>query len=507
MTETLVVLAAVAVCAGVGVSPLASVSNSNPQGPRGRADRRAEQQFAAAVMLAATCGLLSLWLFGKSGEPWWPMVILLGGCVPIVHPWLLAQVFFIPMGMSRAAYLAGRLSGHPWYRDPNGGAVLAGVMASLRRRRANPERSRWLRTRLEQERLGGAGIVAVGLLAADAGDRDSARRILGNLDEIDPDICPPLARQIALDWLVADAAGRGAWHELVDRVADDPFPTATTRFVGLAARRLIGDAEATRRAVLWAWMVAPRRLRTIGLAWNAVVRARRSERAIEDRDLSRLAANGAPEPILEALALHAEMAATDRDRPMSPAIIERLAAAWNGAFADFGLRGDVRDRAEHFAVAANGELLVARLQRAVAHDLALLIARTGRDACQLTCDSGILRRARDVHFEEVLERIGKECAALGRLRHPELGPAAAWGAWVALRESYLLAVVPLDLAQRAMVYSEVELQVRSCAAWLWNDRKERGLAHAMCLFLLAEAERVRDVEAAKYYRHNVVVGL
>jgi hypothetical protein len=29
----------------------------------------------------------------------------------------------------------------------------------------------------------------------------------------------------------------------------------------------------------------------------------------------------------------------------------------------------------------------------------------------------------------------------------------------------------------------------------------------MCLFLLTEAERVRDVEAAAYYRHNVVVGL
>jgi hypothetical protein len=112
-----------------------------------------------------------------------------------------------------------------------------------------------------------------------------------------------------------------------------------------------------------------------------------------------------------------------------------------------------------------------------------------------------------VHFEEVLERLGKECVALGRRRHPELGPAAAWNGWVTLRESYMLAVVPLDLAQRAIVYAELELQVRECAAWLWNERKERGLAHAMCLFLLAEAERARDLEAAKYYRHNVVVGL
>jgi hypothetical protein len=507
MTETLVVLACVAVCAGVGISPLASVSNADPQGPTGRADRRAEQQFAAAVMLAATAGLISLWLFGKSGVPWWPMAILLAICVPIVHPWLLAKTLFIPLGAWRAAYVAGRLSGHPWYRDPNGGAVLAGAMASLRRRRVDADRTRWLRTRLERERLGGAGIVALGLLAADAGDKATARRILGNLDEVEPDICPPLARQIALDWLVADAAARGAWHELIERIADDPFPTKTTRLVGLAARRLVGDGETTRRAVLWAWLRSPRRLRTLGLVWNAVVRTRRVVRAIDDRELARLAANGAPEPILEALALHAEMAAADRDRPVSPAIVERLAAAWNGAFADFGLRGDVRERAEHFAVAANGELLVARLQRAVAHDLALLVARCGRAADQLACDTGILRRARDVHFEEVLERLGKECVALGRHRHPELGPAAAWKIWVALRESYLLAVVPLDLAQRAVVYAEVELQVRQCAAWLWNDRNERGLAHAMCLFLLTEAERVRDLEAAKYYRHNVVVGL
>jgi hypothetical protein len=123
----------------------------------------------------------------------------------------------------------------------------------------------------------------------------------------------------------------------------------------------------------------------------------------------------------------------------------------------------------------------------------------------------MLRRAREVHFEEVLERMIPGTAMLGRARDPktgdELGPLAAWAVWVRVRSAYLAAVVPLDVAQRAIVYAELELHVRQCAAWLWNERQERGLAHALCLFLLGEAERVRDVEAAAYYRHNVVVGL
>lgn len=505
MTETLVVLLCVATCAGVGVSPLASVVTCDPQGPRGRAIRRAEQQFAAAVMLAATCGLLTLWLFGKSGQPWWPMLIMLGICLPLVHPWMIVRGVLVPMGAARTAYRVARLGGHPWFRDPNGGAVLSGVLASLRRR-PDPERRRWLRTRLEDDRLGGAGIVALGLLAADGGDRDTARRVLGALDEIDPDICPPLARAIALDWLVADAAGRGAWHELVDRVADDPFPTPTTRLVGVAAARMIGE-DVGRRRVLWCWLRAPRRLRTLGLVWAAMRRPAIGVAVIDERDLARLAANGAPEPILDALALHAEVAAQPATSPVSPAVIERLAAAWDVAFGDFGLRGQVRDRAETFAVAATGELLIARVQRAVAHDLALMVAQCGKQADRIRCETGVLRRAREVHFEEVLERIGRDAATLGRTRDPEAGPASAWVAWVHVRESYLAAIVPLDVAQRAIVYAEVELEVRQCAAWLWNERQERGLAHAMCLFLLAEAERVRDVEAAAYYRHNVVVGL
>ncbi len=505
MTETLVVLLCVAGCAGVGVSPLASVLDCDPQGPRGRAIRRAEHQFAAAVMLAATCGLLSLWLYGKSGQPWWPMLIMLGVCLPLVHPWLLVRGVLVPLGASRTAYRVARLGGHPWFRDPNGGAVLSGVLASLRCRPSD-ERGRWLRARLEDDRIGGAGLVALGLLAADAGDRDTARRVLASLDDLDPDLCPPLARTIALDWWVADAAARGAWHELLERVADDPEPTATTRFVGVAAGRMVGEGVG-RTAVLWCWLRAPRRVRTLGLLWSSLRRPRTPRRAIDDGDLARLAANGANEPILDALALHAEIAAQPTTVPLVPAVVERLASAWDIAFGDFGMRAKVRDRAETFATVASGELLVARLHRAVAHDVALLVAQCGKQAEGLRRDTGVLRRARDVHFEDVIVRIVRDAAALGRARDPELGPAATWSAWVRLREAYLGAVVPLDAGQRAIVYAEVELEVRHCAAWLWNERRERGLAHGMCLFLLGEAERVRDVEAAAYYRHNVVVGL
>jgi hypothetical protein len=506
MNETWVVLLCVAAAAGIGASPLASIDTLDPQGPRAKAMHRAEQQLAAAVLLAATAGLLSLWFYARAGEAWSPMLALLGIALPLVHPWLVVRFVLIPLGAPRMAYWVAKRAGHPWYRDPVGGAVLSAALAAMRRRKHDPELADWLRVRLHADRLGGAGIVGAALLAADAGDRETARAVLAGLDEIEPDICPPLARTIALDWLVADAARRGAWHELVERVSDDPFPTRTTRFIGLSARRMIGEGVG-RSAVLWAWLRAPRRLRTLGLAWAAMRRPRIGTVVIDELELGALAANEAREPVLGALSLHAELAALPATMPLSAAVIERLAAAWDLALGDFGLRGDVRARAEALATGASGELLVARLQRAVARDLAGLVCQCGREAERLRGRSGILRRAREIHFEDVVEQLAQACSALGRRRTPELTPLSAWFIWVRLRRAYLVAAAPLERSERALLYGVVEQEVRQAAAWLWNERHERGLAHGVCLFLLAEAERVRDADAAAYYRHNVVVGL
>jgi hypothetical protein len=506
MNETWVVLLCVALAAGIGASPLASIDTVDPQGPRAKAMRRAEQQLAAAVLLAATAGLLSLWFYARAGYAWSPMLALLGIAIPLVHPWLVVRLVLIPLGFAGLAYRIARHAGHPWYRDPIGGAVLSGALAAMRKRKHDPELARWLRSRLHHDRIGGAGIVGAALLAADAGDRDTARALLSGLDEVEPDICPPLARTIALDWLVADAACRGAWHELVERVADDPFPTRTTRFIGLCARRMLGEPIG-RMTLFWGWLRAPRRLTTIGLLWSALRRSRIGAPAIPDGELAMLAANDAREPVLAALALHAEVAATPATSPIGAAVIERLAAAWDLALGDFGMRGDVRVRAEALAVGASGELLVARLQRAVARDLAALVCQCGREGERLRRRTGILRRAREIHFEDVVEQLSQACTALGRRRTAELTPLDAWVTWVRLRRAYLHAAAPLEPAERGMLYGVVEQEVRQAAAWLWNERRERGLAHGVCLFLLAEAERVRDADAAAYYRHNVVVGL
>jgi len=508
MTASLVVWLCVALCLGIGVSPLASIVTIDPQGPRAKAMRRAEQQFASAVMMLATCGLLSLWLVGKKGEMWWPLFAMVCMAVPLVHPWLVVRGLFIPLGLARAAVRVSRLGGHPWFRDPVGGAVLAGVLAALHRGKHDPALARWLRARLAEDRIGGAGIVALGLLAAESGDRETARVVLGSLDEIEPDICPPLARTIALDWLAADAARRGAWAELVDRISDDPFPTRTTRFVGLCARRMVGETV-DRGAIVWAWLTAPRRLATFGLCWSCLRHRAPAERVLADDELRRLAANDGREPVLTALALHAEAAALPTTQPVPLPIVERLAAGWDEAFADFGLRGEVRSRGEHFATEANGELLVARLQRAVARDLAALLSQCGREAEGVRADAGVLRRARELHFEDATESLGRSCTLLARQRGglEPMDPAGAWIEYVRVRKAYLLATLPLAPAHRGRLYAVVEQELRQLAAWLWNERAERGLAHAVCLFLLHEAEHVRDGEAAAYYRHNVVVGL
>ncbi len=507
MTETFVVLGCVALCLGVGVSPLPSITTLAPTGPRARGIRRAEQQFAAAVLMLATCALMSLWLVGKQGEPWWPLACLLLLATPLVHPWLVVKWLLVPLGAVRLATVVARRAGHPWFRDPVGGSVLSGALASLRRRRHDPETARWLRARLAEDQLGGAGIVALGLIAADSGDRDTATKLLGTLDEIEPDICPDIARMIALDWLVADAARRGAWHELVDRVSDDPFPTPTTRFVGMCARRMLAE-EIPRRSLVWAWLCAPRRVATAGLLLACLRAPRPIARVLEDDELGALPANEGRDPVTRAMALHAEAAAWPVTVPVPAPMIERLALAWDLAFNDFGLRAEVRERVDALAVKAPGELVVARMQRAVARDIALLLCLAGRDSERISASVGVLRRARELQFDDASAQILAACSTLAKRRRSDAAAAIdVWTEWVTLRRSYVDAVLPLSLSERATLYEMFEEEVRTTAAWLWNARRERGLAHAMCLFLLAEAERVHDRDAAAYYRHNVVVGL
>src|SRR5690606_26448330 len=180
-------------------------------------------------------------------------------------------------------------------------------------------------------------------------------------DDLDPDLCPPLARRIALDWLVADAVRCGDWGRVLALTDDLPTLSRTLRLMVALARCHRGAAGSEPEPVPspWrAWLLAPRRRHTFALVRGALARPDHERPlALEPVELAndpRLAANdGGPAP-LEALALHMD-ALVDGDAPGAPARFARLGEAWDRALDDFGLRGHVRRRADSLRCTTSGE--------------------------------------------------------------------------------------------------------------------------------------------------------
>lgn len=494
-------------CLAVAAAPLPSSDMVDPDSSRAASLRRAEGRLAATVFALALLAfgvLLGL----ERGATWQivPLGALTLASLVALHPWLAVRCFCIPLGLPQLAVWFGRLGGHPWVRDPQGGAVLSGALAQLRRP-VDPVMHDWLHAQLRRGPMRGAGIVATGLLAADTGDRDRARALLISLDDLDPDLCPPLARRVALDWLVADAVRNQDWARVKALAEDHPAPSRTVRLMLALARVHRGEAI---ESVWRAWLIAPRRRHTWALV-RAATRAPANE-ALPSWDMidlanePMLAANDGGSSSSRALSLHVE-ALVDGAAPGAEARVRRLGAAWDRAFDDFELRGRVRRRAEKLRCSIVGEKVMARLHREVCHDLAQLLV--DGDVCEpRESDQGTVRRARQQVRELIVDRIEASASTLDG-PHPVFATVddvvTRWLAWLAVREVYSTRAPMLSAELRKEAYGIVELHSRQLMAWMWNEQDERGLANAISTWLLLEAERVHDEESAAYHRHNVAL--
>lgn len=493
-------------CLAMVAAPLPSSEMIDPDSSRAQSTRRSEARLAASFFVAALL-VFGVLLALEQGETW-PIVPLaaavLAGMMAL-HPWLAVRWVFIPLGLPRAAVSLGRLGGHPWVRDPEGGKVLAGVLAQLRRP-VDPEVHQWLRAQLRRGPLRGAGLVAAGLLAADEGDRDTARALLTSLDDLDPDLCPPLARRIALDWLVADAVRDGAWGRVLELADDHPAPSRTVRLMAALARHHRGEPNGS----LWqAWLWAPRRRHTLALVRGALAEPGvHWAPELEPLELGEagLAANdGGPHPA-EAMALHVE-ALVDGDGPGAEGRMRRLGTAWDRALDDFGFRGHVRRRAEQLRCTVRGEKVMARLHREVCEDMARMLARSGVPSDRAGEGQTAQRAVAQMHTM-ALEELERACAPVDG-PYPQHATVEqvlqTWLAYLAVRRRYRALAQVASIELRKQAYAIVELHLRQLMAWLWNDLHERGLANAISTWLLLEAERVHDEDSAAYHRHNVAL--
>lgn len=496
-------------CMAVVAAPLPSSDMLDPESSRAQSIRRSESRLAATIFALALLAVGALYALER-GSTWpiMPMAVFTAAGLVALHPWLAVRWVFIPLGLPRLAVTLGRLGGHPWVRDPEGGKVLSGVLAQLRRP-VDPQMHAWLRGRLRRGPLRGAGLVAAGLLAADGGDRKAARALLTSLDDLDPDLSPPLARRIALDWLVADAVREGDWARVQSLADDHPAPSRTVRLMVVLAR--VHRGESVDPGIVWkAWLAAPHRRHTLPLVRGALGAPahRRSLdlEAVALADDPRLAANDGGPPPRQALALHVE-AIVDGDSPGAAGRMARLGEAWDRAMDDFGFRGHVRRRAEDLRCTTQGEKVMSQLYRDVCEDMARMLTESGISA-DSAGDSVTVRRAGE-HMHDIALIELDRAAEIVDGPHPEFATVNyvldQWLAWQTVRRRYQAVARVASLELRKEAYELVEVHLRQQMAWLWNDLGERGLANAISTWLLLEAERVHDEESAAYHRHNVAL--
>jgi hypothetical protein len=504
MIEILVVLGCVLGCFVVVAAPVPPSEAIDPRGARASATRRAELRVGGTVVAVTAFACLSL-MAVSYGVPRLvlPLLVALLLVNLVLHPWLLVRFVCIPFGMPLLAHRLSRLGGHPWVRDPEGGACLAGALACLRRRRPHRTAAATLRARLvgTAAPLRGAGIVAAGLLAADAGDLHRARRLLESLDVLDPDACPPRARDIARDWLVADAARRGDWSQVIDACNSSPKACATTRLFRVAAQHILGRTTSVS-TLLVAWARAPRRLVTLSVIRRAIASRRAAVRPQARTGFPEeiaLAANDGPSPHQRAVAMHLEAAMHD---PRSSETLVRVARGWDATLWASDFRAHLRARIRALGGRRSPERTAYALRGQVAEDLARWWSDAGLRHWVGTGDT--LDTARETVVRNRSRSLGAAIAALAR--SGTASPLEIWETWLELRDCHAVLVAVCGPSRLRAFYGALDHVVAGLVVHLHSTRGQRSLAHAMSLWLVGEAERVHDAASAAHHRVAVVLG-
>lgn len=432
--------------------------------------------------------------------------------------WPIVRRTVVAGGLVKASYYAARLARPTFERDPDGGAALAGALALLHRPAHDPALQTWLEGKVAgQARLGLAGVVATGLLAASRGDRPGARDLMLSADNFDPELGPVAARQVANEWLVADAAERGDWATVIRRGVQDGRATAYTRFLARAAARIRGEALAgepnpTDIGLWLSWLLVPGRtvLRPL------LDQARAAPRVLTQRKPPPPPADPPPplldpaafagDPIAHAQALHALwLHAPDVEARLTATRLQELCAAWEAAWKPAERR--LVQRAQALTAQTKGEALIGGLKLVVADDLARL-ARAARLPLAAFDDIGptgaaaaaTLRRTLLDEVEQGSEHLRGRTKADRRLPAPE-----ELREWNALRRKYEEAAALGGMELRYLLFPIVHRDACNYAVWLWNERKEYGISGPIFRWLLTEAEAVGDQEAIALQRKNVGV--
>jgi hypothetical protein len=318
------------------------------------------------------------------------------------------------------------------------------------------------------------------------------------------DYAPTLVRKLAREWLCADAIQRGAWNQAVELACAPGPKSRATRLVGAASARIAGDASAPGR--LWLnllWLFAPRRRATrplVDMAESVVdVGPRRSEPTGPD-----LARSERSDSLEVALRRHVKV--MRRRSAVTPGELDALGHAWDRALEDPNTRDGTLYRAGILGSCSAAHALD-ELARQARIELASMIRTTGIALTALPRSSVTLAGAAEDVRDDLLRNIDLAFRALEqRVDLVRALPAIdEWREFSSLRRLHGEAARVGGLELRRLAFPDVHNRVCKLAVWLWNERAERAIAHAMFQWLLDEATAVGDEMAIDLQRSNLAV--
>jgi hypothetical protein len=433
------------------------------------------------------------WFFGP--------IIPLG--IALCFPWTVTRRVFIPLGWPRWASRFGNLSMASWGSDPRGGQALAAAWALLRARNPSAEERALVEAKLEEadSPLRGAGIVAHGLMAASRGDLETARVLCRSVSLLDRRVAPRLARKLALEWCLADAAAHGRWREVLELSQKGSGSYSLAAFFRASARRLLAEPRAGRFPLVMWWVLALR----WWVTWPLLKRAwLPPPRRFSLLDLE-AGETQAAEPLARALELHAALARVPVGHEAMA--LSAAAVAWDEALSSPKVQDLAAERAQGPGPQAGPEALDV-LGDEVAEELAAwALAREVRLA-QLEPGSDMAENVAYRVRNELLERI-ESAAQDVSYRLAERRPLSSeeeWRHFLALQHQCTLATNLGGLEVRRLAFDAVNVPLCNLGAWLFNERQEKAIANGMFRWLLEESRDVGTEEDCRRYQNNVGCG-
>ncbi|MEM9553586.1 MAG: hypothetical protein AAGC60_04955 [Acidobacteriota bacterium] len=423
--------------------------------------------------------------------------------VVLLWPDLLFRLVLRPLGWTRASFALSLLANRTWRLAPETGAVCAALLARLRK--ADRDRPRavdgWLQRR-RRPRPGRGPLVSTHVLAEALRaelrrDRILVRLLMATLLAMPRKARQRAASQRAQEWLLLDAAERGAWDELwsVRALSREHLQFGTFLLV---VGEALGDpdeprdadaARRLRRRLVGRWLVC-------GHWWSTRRLLRRAWRAAGET----LPRGARLEPSQEAAATATETtdpSPLDRARGLvvSGAPVGETVGAWFEALDSDELAAWLGARCDALELDISDSL--ERVRASLAAAVSEIAAETNTSV-----PPGFAESLMESQHETVSRRLD-ECLELIRRRsavEPGDDPYEDLDAWCHLLRAF-------GEAQRLGIPNSVLYYQVLGPVWVWavrlhDGRRERPLAQAVFTWLYRWAEEVGDEENVRLLWEN-----